>query len=556
MNSQTEKARNLKAVLLILGLGIAVYSYSFPNPFIWDDEILIVRNPYIRSWQNLVNIFTTPLFRFYRSNTFFYRPLQELTYLLDFQFWTLDTLGYHLTNVFLHVANAVLMFLIIKTITKNYAVSLASSLLFVIHAVHTQAVTYISGRADLLVGVFLLLAFLCYIRSFYLLSIISFIPSLFCKEYALIFPLLLIFYDFTFRRDKFKDVFRLTRYLPFIATDALYIYLRAYLLEFSGYKVLEYSVYNFLPRLFSIGKVIFIYLQLLLYPVNLHVERRLMPPQSFLDYSFILPLLGLAVIIYLMFLTYKRSRITFFFTGWFFVLLLPMLNIIKLDTLIAEHWVYLASIGFFVLVISGLKNLTKSEVSFYSILFLLLIFYSSFTIKRNIEWGDKVKFCRHTLDAAPNSFRANYLLGQILLDEGLNSQAAVQFQKVLALRPNDSDSYNSLGVAYIRNQQLEEARKCFSRATELDPLNFDAWNNLGLFYFLSGERDLAHQYFQKALAVNPLHLGTLNNLGIYYEKTGKKALAEETWNKVLSIDPLNEQAKYNLEKMLSETANE
>jgi len=559
-----DMSKDFKAILIIFSLGLIVYSYSLPNPFIWDDEILIVRNTYIRNWQNLNNIFTSPLFRLYRSHTFFYRPLQELTYVLDFQFWKLDPLGYHLTNTFFHIINAILIFFIINRITKDFDVSLLSSLLFVIHAIHTQAVTYISGRADLLVTFFLLLSFLSYIKYFHLLSILLFVPALFCKENALVYPLILILYDLTFRREKFSPIFWIKQYLPFVAVIALYLFLRAWLLEFSGYKIVEYSAYNLLPRIFSIGKVISVYLGLLAYPANLHMERSLALPGSFLDLSYLIPFAGLLFIIFMFFVAYnpltrisrvlgERSKIVLFFLGWFFVFLLPMLNILKLDTLIAEHWIYLASVGIFVLVTLGLKNLIKTKALFYFAFVLILIFYGSFTIKRNIEWGDRVNFCRRTLEAAPNSFRSNYLLGQILLEERLYPQAIVQFKKTIALKPDESDAYNNLGIAYGHQKGEEEKAKIFfEKAIELNPRNAEALNNLGLFYLMDNHDELAYEFFKKTLSINPLHLGAMNNLGIYYDKIGKKDSAEKIWNQVISIDPLNQPAKYNLNKMKKE----
>lgn len=549
--------------MLILSLGLIVYSSSFGNPFIWDDETLIIKNSYIRSWENLSKIFTSPLFHSSRFKTFFFRPLQELSYTLDFHFWQLSPVGYHLSSILLHAINAILLFFIISRITKNFPIALFSSLIFVIHPIHTQAVTYISGRADLLVGLFLLLAFLSYVESFYLLCIIFFILGLLSKESAIVFPFILILYDASFRKGENRFVFW-RKYLPFfIITILAYLYFRSFFLGLYDYKLIASSAGNFLPRIFSIGKIVFIYLGLLVYPANLQMERSLTLPESFLEPSCLLPFAGLIFIIAVFFAVYKHSKTTFppkadpplagFFLGWFFICLSPMLNVLKLDTLIAEHWVYLASPGIFVLWVLGLRYLIRSRFLFYFTLALLLIFYSSFTIRRNIEWGNKLAFCKHTLDAAPNSLRANYLFGQVLLEEEMYPQAIVQFKKVIRLKGNESDTYNILGVAYIRSKEAEKAKTAFEKSIELDPRYADPVNNLGLVYLSENKDALACQKFKEALTINPRHLATMNNLGLYHKKKGKKDLAAAIWKKVLSIDPMNQNAQKNLYKIKKET---
>jgi len=546
------KKNYITAIFLISISCIAVYSNSLKNPFVWDDEILIARNSYIRSFNNISKILTSPLVRSYRAKTFFYRPIQELSYALDFHFWKLNPFGYHLTNTLLHMINAIFIFFIIKEITKEYLISLFTSLLFTVHPIHTQAVTYISGRADLLAAFFLLLSFLCYIKSLYILSFFPFLLALFSKEYTIIFPLILIFYNLTFNKEKLNLFFWVKNWFPFTIFTFIYLYYRSLSLKFYDYKLGVAFFEDLLLRIFSIGKVIFIYFGLLIYPANLHMERFLSLPQSFLEISYLLSFIGLLAIIALLFISYKRSKRVGFFLSWFFVFLLPMLNILKLDTLIAEHWVYLASVGIFTIFVIAFKNIIRTKFLFCLSLIFLIIFYGSFTIKRNVEWSDKILFIKLTLEAVPNSIRVNYLYGQFLLEEGLYPQAIVQFKKLIVLKPDESDSYNILGVAYLRNKNLKKAKSCFEESIKLDIRYADPLNNLGLIYLKENNDKLAYKHFQKALAINPKNLIALNNLGVCYKKMGGKDLAEKTWKQVISIDPLNQQARYNLRQMRNE----
>ncbi len=550
--------KNLKAILLIISVGFIVYSSSFSNPFIWDDEALIVNNSYIRSWQNTARIFTSPLVRSHRFKTFFYRPLQELSYTLDFQFWQLEPFGYHLSNTLLHLINALLIFFIVKRISKDYILSLFSSLLFVIHPIHTQAVTYISGRADLLIGIFLLLSFLSHVKHFYLFSTLLFTLALFSKESAISFPLILILYDRLFRPPAGRrPLFLLKHISPLIIVILAYLYLRLSFPALYDYKMITPSATNFFLRIFSIGKIIFSYLWLLAYPAGLHMERSLSLPKSFLAPSYLFSFLILLGILAGIFIAYRargkipsqsgcQNPLPIFSLGWFFIFLLPMLNILKLDTLMAEHWLYLSSAGIFVLFIIGTRHFIKNKSLLVFALTLLLIFYASFTIKRNIEWGNKLRFAKRTLLFAPDSIRANYFLGQILLEEGMLVETIAQLKKTIALKSKASDTYNILGVAYIRNKNPKKAKKAFEQSIELDPAYGDPLNNLGLLYLSENKDELAYRQFQKALKTNPQHLGALNNLAVYYKKKKREDLAVKIWEKVLSIDTINQTAKKNL----------
>src|SRR3989338_6713361 len=183
------RQRHLKAILLILVLSVITYFNAFANRFVWDDRALIIENELIRDWKHIPQIFTNELYRT-SAPVSFYRPIQTLSCLFDYSIWHLNPYGYHFTNLFIHIVNGILVyFLVLLSLldnNKQYPIALFTALLFIVHPVHVQAVTYISGRADLLACLFLLIAFILFMKGETFLSRIvsslSFIFALLSKE--------------------------------------------------------------------------------------------------------------------------------------------------------------------------------------------------------------------------------------------------------------------------------------------------------------------------------------------------------------------------------------
>ena len=199
------------AVGLIIILGLIAYANSFSNPFMWDDENLIVTNPYIKNIQLVKNLFTKDL-AFGTQFSNFYRPLQSLSFELDYYLWGLNPFGFHLTNLLLHIACAlVIYFLFCLIFPAAKSIGLITALLFLVHPIQTEAVTYISGRADPQASLFMLLSIFFYIkhslktrpknRPYLLASVVCFILALLSKETALILPLLILLFELCFLRD-------------------------------------------------------------------------------------------------------------------------------------------------------------------------------------------------------------------------------------------------------------------------------------------------------------------------------------------------------------------
>jgi Gpi18-like mannosyltransferase len=167
-----------------------VYLNSIFNPFIWDDISLIVENPYIKNLRFFPEYFKTDIYIKFSN---FYRPLQTISYAIVYKIFKLNPVGYHILNIFLHASCAILIFILLKDIYGE-KISFLVSVLWAIHPVNTEAITYISGTADPLFLLFGLLGIYFYNKNLKNFSYISFFASLLSKETAVLIFLLFILY--------------------------------------------------------------------------------------------------------------------------------------------------------------------------------------------------------------------------------------------------------------------------------------------------------------------------------------------------------------------------
>ncbi|MCK4245057.1 MAG: DUF3808 domain-containing protein [Candidatus Omnitrophica bacterium] len=519
-----EKFGNRVIVILLILCGIIAYVNTFGNQFIWDDTCLIVSNPIIKNWRWFPRIFLEDLY--YRSSTSqFYRPFQTLSYLIDYSFWKLNPFGYHLTNMLFHIANSILLYFLTVILTKNRVVSLLTSLFFLLHPVQTQAVTYISGRADLLLLFFFLSSFILLLFYFskkkrlcYLLSILSFVFALLSKELALIIPFFLLFYAYLFQKR------RLFSLIPYFFIALIYIGLRSFWL--APYSSQEMVPCPFFVRLLTLPKIILSYLTLLIFPYHLHMERNVKLCRSLLGPSFLLPCFFLILVILGMVKLYKRAkmapdlRLAFFGISSFFLLLFPNLNIIiPLNAVMAEHWLYLPSIGLFLGVSISLNRLSKlGTLRKPIILFLVLVFslYSTRVISRNRDWKDEIKFYKSTLHYVPFSSRVHCQLGLAYKKKGENKKAFEEYWKAIRINPQSFSAYNNIGVLYRAKGNYEMAKKAFEKALEVNPEFIKGYYNLGLLFSIQENYGEAIKYFKKVLSLSPYYVNTYINLAVCY----------------------------------------
>lgn len=561
--------RNYKNIILIVViLGVIIYANSFGNSFVWDDTSLIVKNDLIRNWRYIPEIFTSHLYHSKCAHSNFYRPVLSLSFLFDYSIWKLNPFGYHLTNTLLHIFNAILIYFLISSISNNKKMASITSLLFVVHPIHTEAVTYISGRADPLATLFFLLSILLFIKHahyvkigkiyLYAGSVAAFILAVLAKETALILPLILILYDRCFapkeRNPRFRKKTKL-RYLPYLIGIVLYIYWRILILGLTYESSMPYDLYS---RLLTASKVIISYIGLLFLPFNLHMERFVPISSSFFELPVLFSIASLAIISIIIINSYKRSKIVFFSCLWFFIALLPVSNILPLNAIMAEHWLYLPSIGFFVIMAMGIVKIAQWKISFLPtdilrgltvLLFAaLFVFYSGLTIKRNPDWKDNLTVFEKNLESSPNSAIAHYHLGFVYHEKEIYDKAIYYYKEALKIEPGYAEIHNNLGGIYNDKGMTNDAVAELRQAIKADPNYAEAHNNLGIIYNSIGMYKEAINELEKAVSLNPAYVKAHYQLGIAYSNIGEADKAIKEWERVFELNPDNESVRLKIEK--------
>lgn len=545
-----------KHLLFLASACLLVYGNSLWNGFIWDDHHLVGGNVFLSDWRNIPKLFTTNLLAGGGHSTAFYRPIQALTYMGEYQLWGLKPFGYHLTNLLLHLANAMLLYTLITPLATKRA-ALVASLLFVVHPLQTEAITYISGRADPLALGFLLLALLAYREAqrgpqwnrYRYASFAAFLLALLSKETAMIFPALLALYDLTTDppgrpRELLGRLW--SRYLPYLAILVAYGGLRAIIPDLQvaprGAPTISLG-----QRLLLVVRVFGEYLRLLGAPRDLHMERTVPLPTSLLDPMVLAGALALLLLIGLAWWTWPRVRSLTLGIGWFLLAFFPISNLVPLNAYIAEHWMYLPAVGLFFVVGLGVEALWARGLHRWAALplVLALALYAGLAIRRNRDWRDEVTFYTMTLKSSPDSWRVHDNLGLVYREMGQFEKAIQKFKTVQVMRPLDPQGYLGMGETYQKMGRNEEAIKEFERALVLYPASAMAHLRLAQTYMKMGLQDKALQHYQMVSASTGSAVAYLG-LGAGYLKARKYAEAVDALKKGVEIDPLNSLLRANL----------
>jgi len=535
----------LLALFLIFTVCFLAYFNSLHSPFIWDDEGLIVKNTLIRSPENVPASFTNDLFFGITSGSNFYRPLQTISYIFDYHFWQLDPYGYHLTNVVLQSFVSFLVFLLIYHFSMNFAVACAGGLFFSVSPIHSESVSYISGRAEMLMGFFLILSFLFFIKSrelkkstiLYILSLISFIFALLSKELAVVFPLVVSGYIVYFLKDRFKQKYYFIKNVSgFFIISFLYLALRSSVLNFSTLRAPSLTNVPLFIRLSVLPKVIFTYLKLLLLPVDLHMSRELARPHSPAGIVIAYFFLALIIFICVYFLKSGKNKVISFMLFWSLAFFIPQSGIFPINAFVAEHFIYLPSISFFMFLAYILHKYLRKSLFILSAV-LICLFYIILCAGRNFEWQKPVLFYKNIIKYSPDSFQAHNNLGLQYEYLGRFDEALAHYKRALEIKPDLIEARSNLANLYFKLKLHKEAKEEYERLerSELGAKAGEVRNNMGNIYEAQGDFNGAILKYNQALKLDPGLKFTHFNLARIYLSRGDIDSAAKHIEESLSI---------------------
>lgn len=511
------------AILALITLLVIVsYANSLNGTFIWDDIPIIRDNAFIRTLSGVGDIFTNDVGAGGGRSTSFYRPLYLFTYSINYYASGLNIQAIHLSNIILHILVSIAIFFLIKSISNDRLIAGLTGVLFAVHPVHTEVVSYMSGRVDSLVTLFLILSVISYIKyrrsvnpALLLAVLVSYAMAILSKENALLLPFILILYHRAFDRE--KDSLRNPAFILVIAMSLVYIFLRFTVLRFA--LASPPDAHTFLERIPGFFTAIFNYIRILLLPIDLHMEYG---TKLFAIFSLkaIFGIIVTALLISIAKRKRKSDSLIFFSISWFFITLLPVSNLYPIAFYMSEHYLYLPSIGFFALLSHLLVGLYRRRAISKYILCLIvgiIAIYSISTIRQNAYWRDPVYFFERTLIYAPDSARIHNNLANSYKETGDIRKASEFYKKAIELDPKNGDAYNNLAIISRQMGRTGEAIRMYNKAIEADPNHPDVYANLATAYYLKGKVRKSIELYKKAITINPNRAAIYYNLGVAYD---------------------------------------
>lgn len=600
--SSISTQRNVPVLVYLAVSAILVYQNTLPHGFVFDDSSVIVENYYLKHPEHLADVFNKNYFDYFGEVS--YRPVVTLSYFLDHALGGMNPLGYHLTNLCLHLANVVLLFFLLQKLFGRRKPIILAAFLFAIHPVMTESVNAVSFREELLTVFFtfsslgLFLKFRSANRDsdassvkgyFYLTGSIVFLGlGLFSKENVMIYPVLLAIVFFHVNgwrlawprgRDGFYGIMVL-------AVIGLFAYFRFFL--FFNERVVEEVLSDDLGVRSLTGiSIIGYYLKLFFFPLPLSVDYTF--PKT-VGIEIMRAVLTVVLIAYLTFRIWKSGDFLMRF-GWFWFLaaLVPTLNIYPIGNPVAERYLYLPSAGVY-LVLAGwfgrlatadskISSKIKSLIPKLCLAFILFCFIS-LTVHRNFDWKDPDTLWQETAKVTPLSYLVLNNLGISYKGAGKYDDAVRVFNESLNINPDHARTYANLGLAYHemgkhdlavktlteglqqddRNAYLlinlgkvkidlgqeEEGLDLLQRAIDVKPHLAEPYLAMGNLFLRRGQFEQAVRVYQKAGENRPDYPEPWINIGVAYARQGRYTEAVEFLMRATRIDPQEPTANLNL----------
>jgi tetratricopeptide (TPR) repeat protein len=566
--------RNRLAVpLAVAAITVAAFAPALGHGFLnWDDDKNLLQNPHIGSfaWESLRWMLTAVTMGHYH-------PLTWLSLALDHAVWGLDPRGYHLTNLLLHAANAVLFYgVALRVLERRLWGAALAALLFAVHPLRVESVAWISERRDLLSGLFYLLSVWAYLRAaqegprrkWLAVSLAAFAAGLLSKVIVVSLPAALVALDVCIlRRRAWREK------IPYLALAvagawAALAMQPAGVRGFAGHVTAEPGLR---AGLSLYGLAFYVWKTLL--PVGLSPQYVMAPEIS--PWNWRIWASGVAVAGVTVAALVRRWPAGLAVWAVYGVSLAPVLSLIRVDPqqYVADHHTYLATLGFALIGGAGLERRRAAGVAVAGVL-------AALSFRQTQVWRDSLTLWTHAVDASPYSATSHNNLGEALAAAGRTPEAVPHFRRAIELQPRHANAYYNLGQALQRQGQLPEAAAEFRRAIELEPGFAAAHNDLANCYaglgrlddaiehyraalrqqpgfadahynlgnVLQGRREFepAIGHYREALRLNPSLADAHNNWGVALDALGRGPEAVGQYRKALAADPRHADAHNNL----------
>lgn len=516
---------------IISGLGFILYFQTlFFNFTYLDDNVLILANAnFLGDLSNIVRTFQIDVFNSVGNIASYYRPILTLSFMFDFSLGGSGPTIYHFTNIVLHVLATSLLFIFLKKLNYKKELAFLFSIIFLVHPVLSQAISWIPGRNDSLLAVFILstfIFFISYLKNEKISSlgwcVVFFALAIFTKESALFVLPVMFFYSFLFHKETRFSLGNLYFAIGALVIIGLWAVARHLALDSSSpITVVDTfkSIYSSLPGLIQyIGKIIL--------PFNLNV----LPIME--DTTFIYGIISVSLLVGLFLMTKTKRWIYILFgTIWFLAFLLP--SFIRPDpNKIAdffEHRLYVPIIGIFIILleIDFIKNLNFRKKITLIIIGILILILSMITLVHSNNFDNRLAFWKNAVKNSPHYAFAHQNLGAIEFLEKNIENSEKELKIALLLNPNEKMAHNNLGLVYFNKNKFSEAEEEYKKELKINPYYDNAHYNLGLLYYRQLKYTEAENSWKKTLSINPGYNDALKMLALLYYNN--KNYKEAVW---------------------------
>ncbi len=579
MNFSLIRLNTFSILVAISGIILLIYANGLNTPFQSDDERHIQISPHIDDpgyYANPSNI---------RN-----RHINGLSFALNYKWGQENPFGYHLFNVLIHICSTFLVFFItFLTVSRGTSwgkdaaqkIALITTLMFGVHPIQTETVTYISGRPGGLAGLFYFLSLLLFIIAslkdckvpriiLYPLSILSFAMAVLGKETAVTLPLLIVIYDLCFIKgiNWMTFRYRLGYYLCYPALASAVFFFAPNVVRFTDTLNVERFIKKINVALGLVQLDILKHpLKLFLFPVNLTFEYDFMTQVSWS--SLIVSIALLLICVFLAFQKfYINNSLLTFCVLWFPLTIAPTNSFMERTHLFSERNMYIPSFGLCLFFAVILFLLCKIEKRVWGAILLMLFTFSVLVVKRNQVYESPSSLWADTFRKSPNKLSVGKTLSIHYLMEEDYSSALKPLKALLELNPNLYDVHQNLGIAHKSLGMFAEAEKNFKEAIRIEPKAPDSHFNLASLYGNLGKYVWASREFDKAEVLYKIK-GKGVPQQFYFDKArahnqaGIELIQAQNFNEALiqlekSVrdNPRLLSARFNLAKLLLEFKND
>jgi Tfp pilus assembly protein PilF len=513
----------------------------------YDDKEYIFENPHVYNGLTadaVIWAFTTG----HASN---WHPLTWLSLMLDCEFLGKIPGRMHLVNLFLHIANTLLLFAILKKMTAALWPSAFVAAAFALHPMHVESVAWIAERKDVLSTLFWLLTILAYVRyvdkpswTRYTFTLIAFALGLMSKPMLVTLPFILLLLDY-WPLDRFSNPQSAIRSLifekvPFVFLAAVSCVI-TFLAQRAAGAIVSIDVLSFKDRLALAFLSYARYIGKLFWPQNL---AAFYPPDvRTVQFWQVAVCILLFTVITVLVIRFGRNH-RFLPVGWFWFVgkLVPVIGLVPVGAAAyADRYTYIPYIGLFIMLAWGLPRLLFSwpyrKFALALSAPLVLMALGTAAYQQASFWKNDITLFSHAVEVTRDNALAYYNLGTAFFDVGRYQDAAESFKQAVRIKPDYTDAHYNLGLSYTGLGSNQDAVESYMKAIKIKPELADAYNNIGMSFYNLGRVDDAIESWKQAVRVKPDFVDVYSNLGAAFYKIGRYQEAIESLKQAIKIKP-------------------